>query len=110
MIEQLSELITDCERPKFRVDYRYEKAFNTFYKLHPEGVSWHHSRIRCEAEGTELMVPDNLDEADSIPLLVAPIHNKYQGVYVGIHDLYSERTFVTIKGESWFYSFHRKFV
>ncbi|CAG9576073.1 unnamed protein product [Danaus chrysippus] len=96
--EQLSELITDCERPKFRVDYRYEKAFNTFYKLHPEGVSWHHSRIRCEAEGTELMVPDNLDEADSIPLLVAPILTKYQGVYVGIHDLYSERTFVTIKG------------
>lgn len=67
--------------------------------MHPEAVSWYHARMRCEAEGTQLLVPENLDEADSIPLLVAPILTKYNGVYVGMHDLYSERTFVTIKGK-----------
>ncbi|XP_069365905.1 uncharacterized protein [Maniola hyperantus] len=90
----------ESQRPKYRDDYRYEKAFDAFYKLHTEAVNWHQSRIRCEAEGTELFVPDNLDEADSIPLLITPILSKYEGVYVGVHDLYSERTFVTINGSS----------
>ncbi|XP_045761497.1 uncharacterized protein LOC123864831 [Maniola jurtina] len=96
----ISRAFLKSKRPKYRDDYRYEKAFDAFYKLHPEAVNWHQSRIRCEAEGTELFVPANLDEADSIPLLIAPILTKYEGVYVGIHDLYSERTFVTINGSS----------
>ncbi|XP_023947934.2 uncharacterized protein LOC112052920 [Bicyclus anynana] len=94
------ELVTDTKRPHFRHDYRYEQAFHAFYKLHPEAVDWHQSRIRCEAEGTELFVPDDLDEVDSIRLLIVPILTKYEGVYVGIHDLYSERTFITIKGNN----------
>ncbi|XP_026484709.2 uncharacterized protein LOC113392473 [Vanessa tameamea] len=96
--EVLHELITESKRPNYRLDYRYEKAFDAFYKLHPEAVNWYQARMRCEAENTQLLVPANLDEADSIPLLIAPILTKYEGVYVGIHDFYSERTFVTIKG------------
>ncbi|XP_038209059.1 uncharacterized protein LOC119830214 [Zerene cesonia] len=91
---------TESERPKFRDDYRYEKAFDAFYKLHTEAVDWYQARIRCEAEGSQLIVPDSLDEADSIPLLIAPILTRYEGVYVGMHDLYSERSFVTITGSS----------
>ncbi|XP_045450291.1 uncharacterized protein LOC123659062 [Melitaea cinxia] len=91
-------MTADSQRPKYRVDYRYEKAFDAFYKMHPEAVDWYQARMRCEAEKTELFVPSNLDEADSMPLLVAPILTKYEGVYVGIHDLFSERTFVTIIG------------
>ncbi|XP_045530117.1 uncharacterized protein LOC123717905 [Pieris brassicae] len=88
----------DSQRPQFRDDYRYEKVFKVFYKLHTEAVNWYQARIRCEAEGSQLIVPHSLDEADSIPLLIAPILTKYEGVYIGIHDLYSERSFVTIKG------------
>lgn len=99
MIVNFHDPLTESKRPKYRDDYRYERAFDAFYKLHPEAVDWHQARIRCEAEGTELIVPANLDEADSVPLLIAPILTKYEGVYVGIHDLYSERTFVTINGE-----------
>ncbi|CAG4921754.1 unnamed protein product [Colias eurytheme] len=90
----------ESQRPKFRDDYRYEKAFDAFYKLHTEAVDWYQARIRCEAEGSQLIVPDSLDEADSIPLLIAPILTRYEGVYVGMHDLYSERSFVTITGSS----------
>ncbi|XP_045489259.1 uncharacterized protein LOC110997860, partial [Pieris rapae] len=88
----------DSQRPQFRDDYRYEKVFQVFYKLHTEAVNWYQARIRCEAEGSQLIVPHSLDEADSIPLLIAPILTKYEGVYVGMHDLYSERSFVTVKG------------
>ncbi|XP_013148419.1 PREDICTED: uncharacterized protein LOC106110996 [Papilio polytes] len=85
------------ERPAYREDFRFEKAFNSFYKLH-SAASWSNARIRCEAEGSHLMVPDTLDEADAMPLLIASALTNYQGVYVGIHDFYTERYFVTIKG------------
>lgn len=85
------------ERPAYREDFRFEKAFNSFYKLH-SAASWSNARIRCEAEGSQLMVPDTLDEADAMPLLIASALTNYQGVYVGIHDFYTERYFVTIKG------------
>ncbi|KOB69973.1 C-type lectin 17, partial [Operophtera brumata] len=87
-----------ADRPKFRPDYRYEKAFRGFYKLHQSASSWAEARIRCQAEGSELLVPDSLDEADSVPLLVTSILHRFEGIFVGIHDLYSERSFVTIKG------------
>lgn len=100
MIFLIFKITADSQRPKYRFDYRYEKAFDAFYKMHPEAVDWYQARMRCEAEKTELFVPSNLDEADSMPLLVAPILTKYEGVYVGVHDLFSERTFVTIIGKS----------
>ncbi|XP_014360259.2 lymphocyte antigen 75-like [Papilio machaon] len=85
------------QRPNYREDFRFEKAFNSFYKLH-SAASWSNARIRCEAEGSHLMVPDTLDEADAMPLLIASTLTTYEGVYVGIHDFYTERYFVTIKG------------
>ncbi|KPI93512.1 Mitochondrial carrier triple repeat protein 1 [Papilio xuthus] len=85
------------QRPKYREDYRFEKAFNSFYKLH-SAANWSNARIRCEAEGSHLMVPDTLDEADAMPLLIASALTTFEGVYVGIHDFYTERYFVTIKG------------
>ncbi|CAG4963609.1 unnamed protein product [Parnassius apollo] len=88
----------ESQRPKYREDYRFEKAFNSFYKLHTATAEWSKAYIRCEAEGSELMVPETLDEADAMPLLIAPTLTNYDGVYVGIHDLYSERCFVTLKG------------
>ncbi|XP_068629126.1 C-type mannose receptor 2-like [Battus philenor] len=90
-------LLCDSQRPKYREDFRFEKAFDSFYKLH-SAANWHEARIRCEAEGSELMVPETLDEADAMPLLITSILSHYNGVYVGIHDFYSERYFVTIKG------------
>ncbi|XP_072935703.1 C-type mannose receptor 2-like isoform X2 [Epargyreus clarus] len=90
-------MFAKSERPKFRDDYRYEKAFGAYYKLHT-AANWVQARIRCEAEGAQLIVPNSLDEADSMPVLISPILSKFQGVYVGIHDFYSERTFVTIQG------------
>ncbi|XP_028164466.1 uncharacterized protein LOC114355696 [Ostrinia furnacalis] len=86
------------QRPEFRNDYRFEKAFNAFYKVHFVPEPWAKARIRCEAEGTELMVPENLDEADALPVLIMGILDKFLGVYVGMHDLYAERVFVTING------------
>ncbi|KAM3958245.1 C-type lectin 17 [Aphomia sociella] len=86
------------ERPNFREDYQYEKAFNAFYKVHHAAAAWPTARIRCEGEGAELLVPQNIDEADAMPLLITTMLNKFPGVYVGIHDLYSERTFVSING------------
>ncbi|VVC88668.1 unnamed protein product [Leptidea sinapis] len=90
--------VIEAARPKFRDDYRYEKAFDAFYKLHTEPFDWYQARIRCESEGSQLLVPISLDEADSIPLLIAPILTRFEGVFVGVHDLYSERSFVTIEG------------
>ncbi|VVC88663.1 unnamed protein product [Leptidea sinapis] len=92
--------VIEAARPKFRDDYRYEKAFDAFYKLHTEPFDWYQARIRCESEGSQLLVPISLDEADSIPLLIAPILTRFEGVFVGVHDLYSERSFVTIEGSS----------
>ncbi|KAJ0181339.1 hypothetical protein K1T71_003424 [Dendrolimus kikuchii] len=91
--------VVTSQRPQYREDYRYEKAFNTFYKLHHTPSVWADARVRCEAEGAELMVPGSLDEADAMPLLIADILNKYEGIFVGIHDLYSERNFDTISGK-----------
>lgn len=93
----------ESQRPKFRSDYRFEKAFNAFYKVHTTAEQWWKARIRCEAEGTELMVPEHLDEADALPLLTVDILTKYEGVFVGIHDFYSERMFVTLNGEKTLY-------
>ncbi|NP_001124371.1 C-type lectin 17 [Bombyx mori] len=89
----------ETERPAYRKDYIYEKAFKTFYKLHNTAATWPDAKIRCEAEGSELMIPESLDEADAMPVLITAVLSKYNGVYVGIHDLYSERTYVTLKGK-----------
>lgn len=86
------------ERPTYRADYIYEKAFDAFYKVHHAAASWAVARVRCEAEGTALLVPASLDEADSMPVLIANVLTRYQGVFVGMHDLYSEKSFVTING------------
>ncbi|CAK1600109.1 unnamed protein product [Parnassius mnemosyne] len=94
----ISRAFLKSQRPKYREDYRFEKAFNSFYKLHTTAAVWSSAYIRCEAEGSELMVPETLDEADAMPLFIAPALTNYDGVYVGIHDLYSERSFVTLKG------------
>ncbi|XP_073947060.1 uncharacterized protein [Choristoneura fumiferana] len=88
------------ERPTYRADYIYEKAFDAFYKVHHAAASWAVARARCEAEGTALLVPASLDEADSMPVLTANILTRYQGVFVGMHDLYSEKFFVTINGSA----------
>lgn len=91
--------ISGAARPNYRFDYRYEKAFDTFYKLHSAPTTWAEARIRCQAEGSELLVVDSLDEADAVVMLITLILNKYEGIFVGIHDLYSERSFITIRGE-----------
>ncbi|KAL0849929.1 hypothetical protein ABMA28_011854 [Loxostege sticticalis] len=93
------------ERPKFRDDYRFETAFNAFYKVHYVPETWPKARIRCEAEGTELMVPENLDEADTVPVLILDVLEKSEGVFMGMHDLYAERVFVTLNGSRLLHSF-----
>ncbi|XP_059049443.1 uncharacterized protein LOC131844546 [Achroia grisella] len=90
----------ESERPKFRGDYRYETAFNAFYKVHHAAAPWPTAKVRCEGEGAELFVPEHLDEADAMPILITSVLNKYAGVYIGVHDLYSERTFVSINGST----------
>ncbi|KAI8430125.1 hypothetical protein MSG28_000528 [Choristoneura fumiferana] len=82
-------LVHGNERPTYRADYIYEKAFDAFYKVHHAAASWAVARARCEAEGTALLVPASLDEADSMPVLTANILTRYQGVFVGMHDLKS---------------------
>ncbi|KAG6455581.1 hypothetical protein O3G_MSEX009292 [Manduca sexta] len=96
----ISVMLTVSERPKYRDDYRYEKAFNAFYKIHQSAASWTEARIRCEAEGSMLLVPESLDEADAMPLLMTTIINRFKGVFIGIHDFYSERNFVTVTGKA----------
>ncbi|CAH2068951.1 unnamed protein product, partial [Iphiclides podalirius] len=97
MLPPLLQRLTDSQRPKYREDYRFEKAFNSFYKLHT-ATNWNNAHIRCQAEGSVLMVPETLDEADAMPLLITSTLTRYEGVFVGIHDLYSQRFFVTITG------------
>jgi hypothetical protein len=89
----------ESQRPNFRKDYRYEKAFNAFYKVHTEAEKWSTAKIRCEAEGAELMVPETLDEADSMPVLLMRTVNRHDGAFVGIHDFYTESVFVTVNGK-----------
>lgn len=99
IVTKLHVFRAGSERPKFRDDYRFETAFNAFYKVHYVPETWPKARIRCEAEGTELMVPENLDEADTVPVLILDVLEKSEGVFMGMHDLYAERVFVTLNGE-----------
>ncbi|XP_041974333.1 uncharacterized protein LOC121729778 [Aricia agestis] len=95
----LLSISIEAKRPPYCKDYRYESAFDSFYKLHHTAVDWHRARIRCEAEGTELVVPESLDEATALMLVISPSLSKFEGVFIGVHDIYAEGVFVTINGD-----------
>lgn len=84
---------------KFRSDYMWAQSFKTFYRLHDLATKWHQARQICEAEGTTLLVPDNLEEVENLKLLVSNMKAHYTAIYIGLHDQFSNGIFVNLKGK-----------
>lgn len=83
---------------KFRMDYMWAHAFQTFYRLHDLATDWNQARQICEAEGTALLIPDSLDEMENLKLLMSNMKAHSTAVFVGLHDRFSDGNFVTLKG------------
>nr|BAG54785.1 low-expression lectin 2 [Bombyx mori] len=85
---------------KFRMDYMWAQMFKTYYRLNDLATNWDQARQICEAEGTYLFIPDSLDEMESFKLLMSNMKAQYTGIFMGLHDKFSDGNFVTLKGES----------
>ncbi|KAL0901639.1 hypothetical protein ABMA27_006848 [Loxostege sticticalis] len=84
---------------KYRVDYMWAQHFKTFYRLHDLATNWLQARQICEAEGTTLLVPDHLEEIENLKLLFSNMKAHYTGVFIGLHDQFSNGNFINLKGE-----------
>ncbi|XP_063821234.1 secretory phospholipase A2 receptor-like [Ostrinia nubilalis] len=61
--------------------------------------NWFQARQICEAEGTSLLVPDSLEEMENLKLLISNMKAHYIGIFIGLHDQFSNGNFVNLKGE-----------
>ncbi|XP_047510455.1 secretory phospholipase A2 receptor-like [Pieris napi] len=95
----LSLCLNNISSQKFRMDYMWAHAFKTFYRLHDLATDWDQARQMCEAEGTTLLIPSSLDEIENLKLLMSNMKAHYTGVFIGIHDQFSDGHYVTVKGE-----------
>lgn len=82
------------------MDYMYAHMFSTFYRLHDLATDWHQARQICEAEGTALLIPDSLDEMENLKLLMSNMKAQSTDIFVGLHDIFSDGDFVTLKGNT----------
>lgn len=91
------------------MDYMWAQMFKTYYRLNDLATNWDQARQICEAEGTYLFIPDSLDEMESFKLLMSNMKAQYTGIFMGLHDKFSDGNFVTLKGMfSIFYHYHLK--
>ena len=67
----------------------------TRYRFDPGPATWLAAELACEAEGTHLAIPDNIDESDSLGLtFLAGV----QKMFIGVSDRVVEGTFVPVTG------------
>nr|AQY54446.1 immulectin 10 [Hepialus xiaojinensis] len=91
---------TSKDDPYFRSDYKYESSLAAFYKVHKSAKYWTDARAACQYEGASLVVPETQAEINVLVQLInEQLKNDTTGIFVGIHDLFIEGTFMTINGE-----------
>lgn len=81
--------------PLFRNDYNYSKEFDLYYKEHKLYKNWADAVFTCNSEGASLFVPKS---AEQILHLMESVSEGTDSIWIGIHDLYAEGSFVTING------------
>lgn len=84
----------------------WAQHFKTFYRLHDLATNWLQARQICEAEGTTLLVPDHLEEIENLKLLFSNMKAHYTGVFIGLHDQFSNGNFINLKGKCSFNIFN----
>ncbi|KAJ8680983.1 hypothetical protein QAD02_016770 [Eretmocerus hayati] len=100
----LNLVLSGFHGTRLPLDYCITKNLN-LYKLHENLTTWNEARKICLAEGAHLAVINSKEEADLLSALFknSQLMNRRnhanKGMFVGFHDLFQEREFVTVLDE-----------
>lgn len=79
-------------------EYTYASTLDCLYKVHALPRTWDEARFQCQAEGAELAVPANVEEAEYLHNLLCKLETPSQGIYTGLHSLFAKGYFVSPTG------------
>ncbi|XP_067010333.2 hemolymph lipopolysaccharide-binding protein isoform X2 [Anabrus simplex] len=75
-----------------------------FYKVHGHPLTWFEARLKCIAEGADLMVLDSMRSVEIFKALLSQFRDDiqratgYEVAYVGVYDFHKNNTFLTVQG------------
>nr|AQY54447.1 immulectin 11 [Hepialus xiaojinensis] len=101
LIATTNVVVAQDTDPNFRSDYKYQPTMAAFYKVHKSPKYWTEAVSTCKYEGGYLVVPESQGEIDFLVKLIEnQLSGDTTGVFVGIHDMFIEGNFMTVKADS----------
>ena len=76
-------------------DYEFV-ALLGYYKVHIDAKTWQDALEDCQKEGAHLIILNSQKEADEIITLLVKNSCINQELWIGLHDQYNNRNYVTV--------------